>query len=117
VLVEPSLSASPRGYLRTLALARAHAPGLRAFAIEGTGSYGAGLARFLAEQGERVHEVERPQRAGVRSCNATLLALDSGIPEIEVYQGFAAHPPLTCTGFLDTTSMARGRFRPQHHSA
>ena len=63
VLVEPALSACPRGYQRALALARAHAAGARAFAIEGTGSYGAGLARFLAERGERVLEVERPARA------------------------------------------------------
>jgi Transposase len=63
VLVEPALAACPRGYRRLLLLARAHAPGRRAFAIEGTGSYGAGLARFLGEQGERVLEVERPRRA------------------------------------------------------
>jgi transposase len=63
VLVEPWLAASPRGYRRLLRLAQAHAPGTRAFAIEGTGSYGAGLARFLGEQRERVHELERPQRA------------------------------------------------------
>jgi transposase len=63
VRVEPSLPACPRGYRRLLQLAQADAPGLRAFAVEGTGSYGAGLARFLVEQGERVHEVERPQRA------------------------------------------------------
>lgn len=63
VLVERSVSACPRGYRRALALAQAHAAGVRAFAIEGTGSYGAGLARFLAEHGERVHEVERPARA------------------------------------------------------
>jgi transposase len=62
VLVEPSLSACPRGYRRALALALAHAAGARTFAIEGTGSYGAGLARFLAERGERVLEVERPAR-------------------------------------------------------
>jgi transposase len=63
VLVEPRLPASPAGYRRALALVQGHAPGARAFAIEGTGSYGAGLARFLLEQRERVHEVERPQRA------------------------------------------------------
>jgi transposase len=63
VLVEPSLSACPRGYRRALALVRAQAAGARVFAIEGTGSYGAGLARFLAERGERVLEVERPTRA------------------------------------------------------
>jgi transposase len=63
VVVEPWLQASPRGYRRALALARAHAAGARVFAVEGTGCYGAGLARFLSEEGERVLEVERPQRA------------------------------------------------------
>jgi transposase len=33
-----------------------------AFAIEGAGSYGAGLARFLTACGARVYESERPQR-------------------------------------------------------
>ena len=33
------------------------------FGIEGTGSYGAGLARFLRELGQRVVEVNRPDRA------------------------------------------------------
>lgn len=66
VLVEPALSACPDGYRRLLALARAHAEGARAFAVEGSGSYGAGLARFLAERGERVLEVERPTRARLR---------------------------------------------------
>jgi transposase len=73
VLVEPSLPASPSGYRRLLWLARAHAPGRCAFAVEGTGSYGAGLARFLAEQGERVHEVERPQRAHARGGKSDTL--------------------------------------------
>jgi transposase len=63
VVLEPALAACPRGYRRTLALAQAHAAGARAFAIEGTGAYGAGLARFLVKRGERVLEVERPARA------------------------------------------------------
>ena len=56
---------SPRdsgGYAEALRLARAHAPGRRVFAIEGTGSFGAGLTRFLAERGERVFEVGRLRR-------------------------------------------------------
>ncbi len=35
---------------------------VRAFGVEGTGSYGAGLARFLREGGHVVHEVGRPDR-------------------------------------------------------
>ena len=34
-----------------------------AFGIEGTGSYGAGLARFLASLGQTVIEVNRPDRS------------------------------------------------------
>ena len=35
---------------------------IRAFGIEGTGSYGAGLSRFLSEHSYRVFEVNRPNR-------------------------------------------------------
>ena len=43
-------------------VAEQHAPGRRAFAVEGTGSYGAGLTRFLTGRGERVFEVGRLPR-------------------------------------------------------
>jgi hypothetical protein len=36
--------------------------GVRVFAVEGTGSFGAGLTRFLTGRGERVLEVGRLQR-------------------------------------------------------
>jgi transposase len=75
VIVERWLAASPGGYRRLLGLVEAHARGGRAFAIEGTGSYGAGLARFLSERGERVFEVERPQRA--RGARGKSDALDA----------------------------------------
>jgi transposase len=65
-LAEAVISANGRGYAAALALALERAPGRRAWAIEGTGSYGKGLARHLAQQGERVLEVERPRRAGGR---------------------------------------------------
>src|SRR5918994_2082785 len=43
--------------------ARARSLGaVRAFGVEGTGSCGAGLARFLREEGHVVHEVGRPDR-------------------------------------------------------
>jgi transposase len=52
-----------RGYRETLCFAERYAVGARAWAIEGTGSYGAGLARYLAERGETVLEVSRTPRA------------------------------------------------------
>ena len=59
-----SIPATRSGYRQALRLARRQAAGRRAWALEGTGSYGAGLARFLDARGERVLEVERPHREG-----------------------------------------------------
>jgi transposase len=61
---EAEVTANARGYAKALRLAGEHARGRRAWAIEGTGSYGAGLARFLCARGERVLEVNRPKRDG-----------------------------------------------------
>lgn len=49
-------------YATALSLAETYAPGWRAFAIEGTGSFGAGLTRFLTGRGEHVLEVGRLRR-------------------------------------------------------
>ena len=62
VVFEASVVADAGGYAEALRLAGLHAPGRRAFAIEGTASYGAGLSRFLLEHDERVFEVGRPRR-------------------------------------------------------
>jgi transposase len=58
------IEATRRGYRAALFFSGRHAPGRRVWAIEGSGCYGAGLARFLAARGERVVEVERPARGG-----------------------------------------------------
>ena len=44
-----------------------------AFAVEGAGSYGAGLVRFLAAAGACVYECERPRRSERRSGKSDLL--------------------------------------------
>jgi transposase len=62
VVFEASVAANSSGYARALRLAREYAPQRRAFAIEGTGSFGAGLSRFLGGEGERVLEVGRLRR-------------------------------------------------------
>lgn len=55
-----TVDATAAGYQQLLVWA--HRLGQPAFGIEGCGSYGAGLARFLAGQGEEVWECERPRR-------------------------------------------------------
>lgn len=62
VVYETAAAANTNGYRRTLALAVEHAAGRRAFAVEGSGSFGAGLTRFLSGQGEIVFEVGRLRR-------------------------------------------------------
>jgi transposase len=63
VIAGSAAAANARGYRKLLGLAERHAAGRRVWAIEGTGSYGAGLARFLAAQGELVLELSRAPRA------------------------------------------------------
>jgi transposase len=62
VVVEATVFADSDGYAEALRLVEEHAPGRRAFAIEGTGSYGFGLTRFLRGRGERALEVGRLRR-------------------------------------------------------
>ncbi len=65
------VTADQAGHARLLAVAAQRAPGRRVWALEGTGSYGAGLAAFLSAQGEWVVEIDRPKRprgrAGAKS--------------------------------------------------
>jgi transposase len=68
VVAGRTVRANARGYREALRFGELDAPGERAWAIEGTGSYGAGLARYLAEHGETVLEVSRTPRAGRRLC-------------------------------------------------
>ena len=62
VVFEATVLANGSGYVHALELAQEHASGRRAFAIEGTASFGAGLTRFLVGQDEQVFEVGRLRR-------------------------------------------------------
>lgn len=55
------IPATQRGYEELLAWARNYGPEPE-FGVEGTGSYGMGLTRFLCQQGQKVVEVNRPSR-------------------------------------------------------
>jgi transposase len=71
VLATAPVAATHSGYRQALRLAARHAPGCRVWAVEGTGSYGRGLARFLAEHAEQVVEIDRPSRRDARSSQKT----------------------------------------------
>jgi len=66
VVEELTVVTDPDGYSDLVAMAERHS-GLRAWSIEGTGGYGAGLARFLADRDERVIELDRPTRPARRN--------------------------------------------------
>jgi transposase len=65
VLERGTVTADPDGYRQLLAMLEEH-PGLRAWALEGSGGYGAGLARHLSGLGEMVVELDRPVRPARR---------------------------------------------------
>ena len=66
VLGEITVTADAGGYQELIGFAGQHS-GLRAWAVEGTGGHGAGLARLLAGRGELVVELDRPERAQRRN--------------------------------------------------
>ena len=61
------MASDASGYQRLLGFAGERAAGRRVWAIEGTGSFGAGLTSYLLEQGEWVVEVDRPARPARRN--------------------------------------------------
>src|SRR5207249_9027348 len=65
------IATTPAGY-RSL-LCWAQELGVPAFAVEGSGSYGAGLVRFLERAGVSVHECERPRREERRRGKSDLI--------------------------------------------
>lgn len=66
VVDQATVCAGQRGYAELVAMADRFSPS-RAWSVEGTGSYGRGLARFLVERGDLVIEIERPVRSVRRS--------------------------------------------------
>src|SRR5919202_6086870 len=67
LVAQLTVAADATGYAHLLHFARERAPGRRVWAIEGTGSYGAGLTTYLLEHAEWVVEVDRPARPARRN--------------------------------------------------
>jgi transposase len=67
------VAADGAGYQRLLDFARMQVAERRCFAVEGAGSYGAGLVRVLVDHGEWVVEVDRPTRPARRGGKSDAL--------------------------------------------
>jgi transposase len=92
VLGDQQFAATAAGYRALLAWLRAFGPVVKV-GVEGTGSYGAGLARYLAEQHVEVVEVDRPDRKtrrrkgksdpidAIAAAQATVSGRASGAPK------------------------------------
>jgi len=61
-LGQTTAAADLAGYQHLFEFGQAQVPGRRCWAVEGAGSYGAGLTRFLQANGELVVEIGRPKR-------------------------------------------------------
>jgi len=88
-----------RGYRALEAWARSLGP-IRAFGVEGTGSYGAGLSRFLVAQGHAVLEVNRPDRQ-LRRRKGKSDPLDAESAARAVLGGQATARPKSGTGTVE----------------
>ena len=76
------------------------------FGIEGTGSYGAGLARFLRELGQRVVEVNRPDRASRHRLGKSD-PIDAEMAARAVLSGVATGTPKTGDGSVERIRMLK----------
>lgn len=85
-LGEITVAANADGYAELLAWADQLGP-VKAFGVEGTGSYGSGLARFLRRQGRKVIEVSRPPRKGERRLSGKSDVIDAEHAAREVLAG------------------------------
>lgn len=95
-LVTTTLPADTHGYRRLREFAQEHAPGRRVWAIEGSGSFGSGLATHLLASEEWVVEVDRPRRPARRGggCEVGRDRCHPGSPRSSVTQApGTATPP------------------------
>jgi transposase len=90
---------TPAGYQALRAWAEAFGT-IRAFGIEGTGSFGAGLSRFLQASGHSVIDVNRPNRQ-LRHRHGKSDPLDAESAARAVLSGQAETQPKTGTGAVE----------------
>lgn len=78
-----------------------------AFGVEGTGSYGSGLARHLRRQGTKVYEVSRPPRRGERRAAGKSDVIDAEHAARQVLSGKATSIPKAADGSVEAIRLIK----------
>ncbi len=101
-----ALTANPAGYQEMLVWADGLGV-VAVFGVEGTGSYGSGLARFLRRHGRKVVEVSRPPRKGERRMNGKSDTIDAEHAAREVLAGRAKATPKLADGIVEAIRLVK----------
>ena len=80
---------------------------IKVFGIEGTGSYGAGLTRFLRRHDYQVIEVTRPPRAGERRLSGKSDVIDAENAARQVLAGKATAIPKNTEGNVEAIRLLK----------
>jgi len=105
-LANLTVSATPAGYARLVEWTGTYGR-VVAYGVEGTGSYGAGLASYLRRQGAKVIEVNRPSRKADRRANGKSDTLDAEHAAREVLAGTSTAVPKTADGAIETLRLVK----------
>ena len=104
---KPKLAAAtPDGYAELLVWAQSLGE-IHAFGVEGCGSYGSGLARFLRRHGHIVHEVARPPRKGERRLSGKNDPIDAEHAARTVLSGSGTATPKLANGQIEAVRVIK----------
>ncbi|WP_049574562.1 IS110 family transposase [Streptomyces sp. SBT349] len=104
-LATEAFATTPTGYQQLLDWLRSHGE-LLAVGLEGTGAYGAEIARFLAANGVTITEVDRPDRKA-RRANGKSDPVDAYAAATAVLAGRATGTPKSRNGIVEAIRALR----------
>ena len=105
-LGELAIAANPDGYAELVAWAD-DLGRVAMFGVEGTGSYGSGLARFLRRNGRKVIEVSRPPRKGERRLSGKSDTVDAEHAAREMLAGKVKVTPKLADGIVEAIRLVK----------
>lgn len=101
-----TIPATPDGYVQLLDWAE-NLGSVDSFGVEGCGSYGSGLTRFLRRHDYKVHEVARPPRTGERRANGKSDTIDAEHAARLVLSGEGLTVPKTSDGVVEALRLVK----------